>query len=222
MFFDTHAHYDDEQFDADRDELLTKMAENGVDLIVNAASDILSAQKACALSERYPFIYFAAGVHPHEAEGWNGDTRDALLKLLAHPKAVAVGEIGLDYHYDLSPREIQRARFREQMELARELGKPVIIHEREACADALEILRDYWDDVPGVFHCYSGSWETAKEILSHGWYLSFTGVVTFKNARKSLEVAEKMPLDRLMLETDCPYLAPVPMRGTRNDSRNLR
>ena len=221
MYFDTHAHYDDEQFDEDRDELLAAMPENGVGLIVNAASDVRTARIGRGLAERYPFVYFAAGVHPHEASGMDGGTADELKELLAHPKAVAVGEIGLDYHYDLSPRDVQRERFREQMELARETGKPVIIHEREACADTLEILRDYWDEVPGVFHCYSGSWETAKEILAAGWYLSFTGVVTFKNARRALEVVRNMPLDRLMIETDSPYLAPEPRRGRRNDSRNL-
>ncbi len=221
MYFDTHAHYDDEQFDGDRDELLASMPANGVTLIVNAASDVQTARTGRSLAEKFPFVYFAAGVHPHEASGMEDGTTDELRELLAHPKAVAVGEIGLDYHYDLSPRDVQKARFREQMELAREVEKPVIIHEREACADTLEILRVYWRDVPGVFHCYSGSWETAKEILDSGWYLSFTGVVTFKNARRALEVVRNMPLDRLMIETDSPYLAPEPRRGRRNDSRNL-
>ena len=145
---------------------------------------------------------------------------DELRELAADPKCVAIGEIGLDYHYDLSPREIQRVRFTQQMELARELGKPVIIHEREACADVLDVVTRF-KDLRGVYHCFSGSWETAKIILDQGWYLSFTGVITFKNARRALEVVEKMPADRLMIETDSPYLAPVPMRGTRNDSRNL-
>lgn len=221
MYFDTHAHYDDEQFDEDRDVLLAAMPAGGVGLIVNAASDVRTAKTGRSLAEKYPFVYFAAGVHPHEASGMDEGTADELRELLAHPKAVAVGEIGLDYHYDLSPRDVQKTRLREQMELAREIGKPVIIHEREACADTLEILRDYWRDVPGVFHCYSGSWETAKEILDSGWYLSFTGVVTFKNARRALEVVRNMPLDRLMIETDSPYLAPEPRRGRRNDSRNL-
>jgi TatD DNase family protein len=221
MYFDTHAHYDDEQFDGDRDELLASMPANGVTLIVNAASDVQTARTGRSLAEKFPFVYFAAGVHPHEASGMEDGTADELRELLAHPKAVAVGEIGLDYHYDLSPRDVQKARFREQMELAREVGKPVIIHEREACADTLEILRDYWRDVPGVFHCYSGSWETAKEILDSGWYLSFTGVVTFKNARRALEVVRNMPLDRLMIETDSPYMTPEPKRGSRNSSLNL-
>ena len=221
MYFDTHAHYDDEQFDLDRDELLASMPENGVTLIVNAASDVRTARIGRALAEKYPFVYFAAGVHPHEASGMDGGTCGQLRELLAHPKAVAVGEIGLDYHYDLSPRDVQRERFAEQMELAREVGMPVIIHEREACADTLDVLRAFWGDVRGVFHCYSGSWETAKEILDHGWYLSFTGVVTFKNARRALEVVRNMPLERLMIETDSPYLAPEPRRGRRNDSRNL-
>ncbi|MBO4832382.1 MAG: TatD family hydrolase [Oscillospiraceae bacterium] len=221
MYFDTHAHYDDEQFDEDRDDILASMPAGGVGLIVNAASDVRTAETGRSLADKYPFVYFAAGVHPHEASGVDEGTADELRKLLAHPKAVAVGEIGLDYHYDFSPRDVQKTVLREQMELAREVGKPVIIHEREACADTLEILRDYWSDVPGVFHCYSGSWETAKEILDRGWYLSFTGVVTFKNARRALEVVRNMPLDRLMIETDSPYLAPEPRRGRRNDSRNL-
>ena len=220
MLFDTHAHYDDEQYDPDRDQLLTSMAENGVSMILNAGADIRSSRAGRDLAERYPFVWFAAGVHPHETEGMDDGSFDGLRELLRHRKNVAVGEIGLDYHYDLSPRDIQRKRFRQQMELAREMKKPVIIHEREACADVLDVIKDF-RDLTGVYHCYSGSWETAKIILDQGWYLSFTGVITFKNARKALEVVEKMPADRLMIETDCPYLAPVPVRGTRNSSLNL-
>lgn len=220
MYFDTHAHYDDERFDQDRSAVLEDMARNGVELIVNPAADMKSSRAGRELAARYPFVYFAVGVHPHDTENMTDGDFDELRELARAPKCVAVGEIGLDYHYDLSPRDIQRTRFEQQMELARELGKPVIIHEREACADVLDVVTRY-KDLKGVYHCFSGSWETAKIILDQGWYLSFTGVITFKNARKSLEVVEKMPADRLMIETDSPYLAPVPVRGQRNDSRNL-
>lgn len=220
MYFDTHAHYDDEQFAQDREELLQALPAAGVELVVNPAADMASSRAGRELAARYPFLYFAIGVHPHDTENMKEEDFDELRALSRDPKCVAVGEIGLDYHYDLSPREIQKKRFRQQMELARELGKPVIIHEREACADVLEVVTQY-KDLRGVYHCFSGSWETAKIILDQGWYLSFTGVITFKNARKALEVVSNMPADRLMIETDSPYLAPVPNRGKRNDSRNL-
>jgi TatD DNase family protein len=221
MLFDTHAHYDDEQFNDDRDALLAAMPENGVSLIVNAGSSLASSIKGLALADAYPFVYAAVGVHPHDAQDMDDGTVLELEKLLKHPKAVAVGEIGLDYHYDFSPRDIQKKRFREQLALAKQLKKPVIIHERESTADTLEILREH-PEVRGVFHCYSGSWETAKILLDKGWYLSFTGVITYKNARKTHEVLTQMPRDRIMIETDCPYLAPVPMRGRRNSSLYLR
>ncbi len=219
--FDTHAHYDDEQFDEDRDALLTSMQENGVRCIVNAASNLESSKKALGLAEKYPFIYASVGVHPHDTELMDDETVGKLQTLLSHPKAVAVGEIGLDYYYDHSPREIQQKRFREQLELAAQVKLPVIIHEREAARDTLDILSEF-PQVTGVVHCYSGSWETAKILLDKGWYLSFTGVITYKNARRSHEVIEKMPRDRIMIETDSPYLAPVPMRGRRNSSLNLK
>jgi TatD DNase family protein len=221
MFFDTHAHYDDTQFDLDRESLLESLPKNGISLVVNAASDIASSQAAADLADRYSFIYAAAGIHPHEAAEMAANDLETLRQLLALPKVVALGEIGLDYHYDFSPRDVQKDVFRRQMEIARELHVPVIIHEREACADGLAIVTDF-PDVQGVYHCYSGSWETAKTILRQGWYLSFTGAVTFKNARRAAEVVANMPLDRLMIETDCPYLAPVPNRGRRNSSLNLR
>jgi TatD DNase family protein len=218
--FDTHAHYDDEQFDPDRDELLSAMPENGIRLIVNAASNLPSSEKGLALADKYPFIYAAVGVHPHDSKQMDENTVMKLERLLAHPKAVAVGEIGLDYHYDHSPRDVQQRRFREQLELARHVKRPVVIHEREAPRDTLDILRDY-PDVTGVFHCFSGSWETARILLDKGWHLSFTGVITYKNARRSHEVIEKMPRERIMIETDSPYLAPEPRRGRRNSSLNL-
>lgn len=221
MLFDTHAHYDDEQFDNDRDTLLAAMQDSGISLIVNAASNLQSSESGLKISEMYPFIYAAVGVHPHDAKTMDDDTVSQLGVLLRHPKAVAVGEIGLDYHYDHSPRDIQQKRFREQLDLARSVKLPVIIHEREAPRDVLDIICEF-SEVRGVFHCYSGSWETAKILLDRGWYLSFTGVITFKNARRSHEVITKMPRDRIMIETDCPYLSPEPMRGRRNSSLFLR
>ncbi|MDR3278865.1 MAG: TatD family hydrolase [Oscillospiraceae bacterium] len=221
MLFDTHAHYDDGRFDGDRDALLSSMRGQGVSLILNAASSIAAAKAGLALAEKYAFVYAAAGVHPHDVKDMDGGSIEELAALLKRPKAMAVGEIGLDYHYDLSPREVQRTRFREQLELARAVKKPVIIHEREARDDVMSIIADY-GDLTGVFHCFSGDWASAKKILDMGWYLSFTGVVTFKNARDALETAAKTPDDRVMLETDCPYLSPEPVRGGRNDSRNLK
>jgi len=220
MFFDTHAHYDDEQFNEDRDALLASMPQHGISLIVNAASNMQSSREAIALAEKYPFIYAAAGVHPHDAAEMTDSDLDEIEKLCSHEKVVAVGEIGLDYHYNFSPQDVQKKRFCQQMELARKVNLPVIIHEREAHLDGLAIVTSF-PDVIGVFHCYSGSWEMAKTILDQGWYLSFTGAITFKNARRAIEVIENMPLDRLMIETDCPYLAPVPNRGKRNSSLNI-
>jgi len=220
MYFDTHAHYDDKRFDEDRGEILGAMESAGVTLILNASSGLRSSKLSLEMSDKYPFVYAAVGVHPHDSKEMTDDTVGQLERLLVHPKAKAVGEIGLDYHYDFSPRDVQMKRFREQMELARRIKKPVIIHEREALQDTLEIIREF-SDLLGVLHCFSGSWETAKTIIDMGWYLSFTGVITFKNARKAPEVIEKIPADRIMIETDCPYLAPEPMRGKRNSSLYL-
>ena len=220
MYFDTHAHYDDEHFDGDRDELLRSMPGAGISLILNAGSNMTSSEISLTLADEYPFIYAAVGVHPHDSKEMTDESIEELERLSKHQKAKAVGEIGLDYHYDYSPRDIQRKRFIEQLELARHIKKPVIIHEREALEDTLSAIRGF-RDLKGVIHCFSGSWETAKIILDMGWYLSFTGVVTYKNARRALEVIEKMPPDRMMLETDSPYLSPEPMRGKRNSSLHL-
>ncbi len=217
MFFDTHAHYDDGRFDPDRAEILSKMAAAGVELIVDPASDIASAKKARDIAHGCDFLYFAAGVHPHEAGEASETYLDDIRALSRDPKCVAVGEIGLDYHYDFSPRDVQRRVYAEQLELSRELRKPVIIHEREAVQDNLDLLKAH-PGVRGVVHCYSGSWETAKILLDLGFYLGFTGVITFKNARRVLEVVEKMPPERMVIETDSPYMAPVPHRGERNSS----
>ena len=187
---------------------------------MNASSDYESSVGALELSEKYSFVYAAVGWHPHEAKSFTDESEALIRKWCERPKVRAIGEIGLDFYYDLSERNVQREVFIRQMELARELKKPVVIHDREAHAECMEIIRKY-SDVKGVFHCYSGSAEMAKEILSLGWYLGFTGAITFKNARKALEVIEMCPDDRILIETDCPYLAPVPHRGERNDSRLL-
>jgi TatD DNase family protein len=223
MFFDTHAHYEDRRFSDDREELLRSMPENGVSLIVNAGSDMRTSAASLDLAERFPFIYAAVGVHPHEAKGMAAGDMDALRGMLTHEKAVALGEIGLDYHYDFSPRHVQKAAFKRQLELALEADMPVVIHEREALCDTMGIAEEFAGrGLSAVFHCFSGDWEAAQTVFSKGWFISLGGAVTFKNAHAALEVLKKMPRDRLMLETDCPYMSPVPNRGRRNDSRNLK
>lgn len=220
MYFDTHAHYDDEKFDLDRDQLLASMPENGVELIVNPATNLASSGKVIEIANKFQFVYAAVGVHPHDAEEMDDNSIDIIRNMAENQKVVAIGEIGLDYYYDISPRDIQKKRFYQQLELARELKLPAIVHIRESTQDCMDIITQF-NDIKGVVHCYSGSWETAVQILNLGWYISFTGAVTFKNARKAPEVLAKMPVDRLMIETDSPYLAPVPIRGRRNDSLNL-
>ena len=216
--FDTHAHYDAAQFDADRDEVLSALPSQGVELVVNPGCDLESSRKAIALSERYPFLYAAVGVHPEECAPWRDQDVNELRSMAGHPKVVAVGEIGLDYYWpDNPPRELQKRVFRAQMALARELDLPVIVHDREAHGDSMDIVREF-PEVRGVFHCFSGSAEMAQELVKLGWMISFTGVLTYKNARKAVEAAQAVPLDRLMIETDSPYMAPVPHRGKRNHS----
>ena len=220
MLFDTHAHYDDERFDEDRDALLSAMTENGVGLILNPGCDLESSRKAVGYAQKYPFIYAAVGIHPENIdENWNNDL--VVIKELAQtePKVRAIGEIGLDYYWekDERARARQQVVFARQMELARALGKPVIVHDRDAHGDCMEIARQY-AGVTGVYHCFAGSVEMARELLKLGYYLSFTGVITFKNARKALEIIRETPLDRLMIETDAPYMAPEPYRGRRNSS----
>ena len=215
MYFDTHAHLNDERYDEDRAEVVRALPESGVTLVLNASSDMPSSRSTLELCEQIPWIYGAVGVHPHSAQDMQEQDFDELRNLTAHEKIKAIGEIGLDYHYDFSPRDVQRARFRDQLHLARELGLPVVIHDREAHEDCLNILRDF-TDLKVVYHCYSGSLEYAKIIVGLGFYLSFNGAITFKNAKTAPTVIQWMPKERLMIETDCPYLTPVPHRGKRN------
>ncbi|NLM49642.1 MAG: TatD family hydrolase [Clostridiaceae bacterium] len=221
MFFDSHAHYDDRQFNEDRDSLLSNMKNMGVGYILNAASDIKSSRFSLKLARQYDFIYAAVGVHPHEVAHLVDEDINIIRELSRGEKCVAIGEIGLDYYYDHSPRDMQRLWFKKQLELAKELNLPYIVHEREACLDCLTILDEvgYFN---GVMHCFSGSLETAKTLIKKGMYISLGGPVTFKNARHSVEVAGNIPLEKLLIETDSPYLAPVPVRGKRNDSSNLK
>ena len=222
LIFDTHAHYDDAQFDADREALLSAMPENGVGLILDPGCDLESSRAAIALAEQYPHIYAAVGYHPENCAPYTDADLDILRRLAQHPKVVAIGEIGLDYYWEQNPpKEFQQAVFRAQLALARELDLPVIVHDRDAPADCLAIVKEF-PEVRGVFHCYSGSVEMARELWKLGWYLGLDGPVTYKNARRTVEVAAEVPLERLLLETDSPYMAPVPKRGTRNDSRNIR
>ena len=216
--FDAHAHYDDKWFDDDRSALLSSLPQHGVDTIVNAAVDIATAQTAIGYAETYPHMYACAGIHPENLDGLADDYLDQLTELLSHPKAVALGEIGLDYHWDI-PRELQHRIFEEQLILARELDVPVVIHDREAHGDVMGYIRKY--QPKGLMHCFSGSVEMLKEVIKLGMSISLGGTVTFKNARVPVEVAAAVPLDRLLLETDAPYLSPVPFRGKRNDSRNI-
>lgn len=209
--FDTHAHYDDARFDPCREALLRELPRRGVALVVNCGSDLESSARSLELTAAYPYFYAAVGIHPHECGEAPADWEPRLLALAAHSKAVAIGEIGLDYHYDFSPRETQRLFFRRQCELANRLGLPVIVHDREAHADTFDILSELRPR--GVLHCYSGSAEQAQQYARMGFYFGFGGAVTFKNAHRALESAAVIPPDRLLLETDCPYMAPVPHRG---------
>lgn len=216
MLFDTHAHMDDRAFDSDRPSLLASLPEQGIQLLMNPGCSLASSQAASQLSRDYPYIYAAVGSHPDAADEVCDEVLASYQRLVAaNPKIKAIGEIGLDYHYEDIPRELQHRAFQAQMALARDLGLPVIVHDREAHEDALSILREF-PTVTGVFHCYSGSLEMARELISRGWYVGFTGVLTFRNARRCLEVAGALPIDRIVLETDSPYMSPEPFRGKRN------
>lgn len=221
MLFDTHAHMDDRAFDEDRQTLLASLPGQGIGLLMNPGCSLESSRRADALSRAYDYIYAAVGSHPDAADEVDPAALEEYRQLCReNPKIRAIGEIGLDYHYEDIPRDRQQAAFRAQMGLARELGLPVIVHEREAHEDGIRIVEEF-PEVTGVFHCYSGSAEMAKWLIGRDWYIGFTGVLTFKNARRAVETAAAIPLERIVLETDCPYMSPEPFRGKRNDPGRL-
>lgn len=219
MLFDSHAHLNDERFDEDRDQLIAYLRENDVDLVVNPGADMETSKTAIDLAKKHDFIYAAVGVHPHDVEHMTEDDIETLKKWAReNDKVVAIGEIGLDYYYDLSPRDLQKKWFIRQIQLANELGLPFIVHDRDAHGDTFEIIKKYKDPETGcVLHCYSGELDLAKEYVKMGCYISIPGTVTFKNNRKTVNVAKNIPLEWMFIETDSPYMAPVPNRGKRND-----
>lgn len=222
MIVDSHAHYDDKQFDTDRADVLKRVQQQGVTRVVNPASNLISAQRCIELSEEYDFMYSAVGIHPHDSQEYSQQSEEIIREMAAHKKVVAIGEIGLDYHYDFSPRDIQKQCFAAHIQLALQLNLPMIIHNRESHKDILDIIRaEKGFNAGGVFHCFTGSVEMAKEVLDMGFYIALGGAVTFKNAKRPVEVARYVPIDRLLVETDSPYMAPVPHRGKRNDSGYL-
>lgn len=223
MFFDSHAHYDDKRFSKDRYKIIENAHKAGVEYIMNVGADLKTSADSIALAEKYPFVYAAVGVHPHDVKNLEEEDIEKLYGLANQDKVMAFGEIGLDYFYDKSERELQKEWFIEQMELAKELELPIIVHSRDAAKDTFDILRDYKGNMfGGVIHCFGGSAEQAKEYVKDGYYLGIGGVVTFKNAKKTVEVVREIPMDHLVIETDCPYLAPEPYRGKRNDSTYLK
>ena len=215
MLFDSHAHLNDEAFDQDRAELLETFRDAGVGLVMNAGCSLASSREGIALAEAYPWIYCSVGTHPDTADEVNEEVLEVYRQMCSHPKVKAIGEIGLDYYYETIHRDAQMRAFRMQMQLAEELDMPVIVHERDAHEDGMSIVKEF-PKVKGVFDCYSGSAEMARQLVDMGWYIGFTGVLTFKNARKAVETAASIPLERILLETDCPYMAPEPYRGKRN------
>ena len=221
MLFDTHIHMNDPAFDEDRDPLISSFPEKGVALAMNVGCSLASSYDAIALAEKYPHIYAAVGTHPDAADEVNEEVIETYRKLCKlHPKVKAIGEIGLDYYYEDIPRDIQKKAFALQLELARELDLPVVVHERDAHDDGMTMIKQF-PTVKGVFHCYSGSAEMARQLVKLGWYIGFTGVLTFKNARKAVETAQAIPLDRIVIETDCPFMSPEPFRGKRNDPTRI-
>lgn len=217
MYFDSHAHYEDGRFDPDREQVLSGLPSRGIEGVINVGSDLATSRASLRLAEKYSYIYAAVGVHPHEVADMTETDLEQLREMLTHPKAVALGEIGLDYYYDNSPRQLQQRWFDRQLSLAEELDVPVTIHDRDAHGDTLRLLEQH-PKVRGVLHCYSGSVEMGERLLSMGFYLAFGGSCTFRNAKTLPQVIAMVPKDRFLLETDCPYLAPVPHRGERNDS----
>ncbi len=223
MLIDTHTHLDDTRYDSDRDAMIARAREAGVGTFITIGCDLATSRAAVGLAERYPFVYASIGVHPHEVRCIGDDWYDEFRRLAQHPKVVAYGEIGLDYHYNYSPPKLQRERFREQILLARECRLPVIIHTREAQEDTIAILKEERaGDVGGVFHCFTGDAWLAKDGLDLGFYLSFSGVVTFQNAAMLRDIVKTVPMDRILIETDCPYLTPAPHRGKRNEPAYVR
>jgi TatD DNase family protein len=221
MIFDSHAHYDDEQFDMDREAVIKEIKDNGVIGVINCGSSLKGLEMSVKLAEDYDFIYAAAGIHPENANEFTDEVKEKIHSLTKDNKIVAIGEIGLDYYWEENPpREVQKKVFREQMNIAKEFGLPVIIHDRDAHGDTLEILKEF-PEVIGVVHCFSGSVEFSKECLKLGYYIGVTGVVTFKNSKVIKEVVKELPIDRLLVETDCPYMAPTPNRGKRNQSNYI-
>ena len=216
FLFDTHAHLNDPAFDPDREELMNGLAAKGVGMVMNAGCSLESSRDIVNMTAKYPWLYGSVGSHPDSADEVNEEVIEEYRKLCQNEKIKAIGEIGLDYYYEDIPRDIQQKAFRMQMALAKEVDMPVIIHEREAHDDGMRIVREF-PGVTGVFHCYSGSAEMARQLVKMGWYIGFTGVLTFKNARKAVETAASIPLDRIVIETDCPFMAPEPFRGKRND-----
>ncbi|MBO8172663.1 MAG: TatD family hydrolase [Bacillaceae bacterium] len=223
MLFDTHAHLNDEKFDEDRDEVIRRARENGVTRIMNIGYNRETIPTCLELAEKYDFIYAAVGWHPHDAKDMTDEDLHWIEELARHPKVVALGEMGLDYYWDNSPRDVQAEVFRKQIRLAKKVKLPIVIHDREAHQDIVDILREEnAAEVGGIMHCFSGSWELARQCLDMNFYISLGGPVTFKNAKKPKEVAQKVPLDRLLIETDSPYLTPEPYRGKRNESGYVR
>lgn len=219
--FDTHAHLLDRKFDVDRQILINTLSESGLVGVIECGTDVRESKRAAALAESAPYLYAAVGVHPHESNDAQNDFIIKIEALARQEKVIAIGEIGLDYYYDFSPKETQRKVFEKQLELAKKLGLPVAIHMRESTQDMLSILEEH-KGLSGVVHCFSGSAETAEILIGMGLNISFTGSVTFNNARKVVEAAAVVPLDKLMAETDCPYLSPEPVRGTRNNPANVK
>lgn len=224
MLIDSHAHLDDERFDKDRDEVIKNFKDNDLELVINVGADLESSKKAVELSKEYGSIYAAVGVHPHDAKDIDSDTLDILKELSKEEKVVAIGEIGLDYHYDNSPRDLQKEWFRKQIKLAKELDLPIVVHSRDASQDVFDIISEESEEgkLRGVIHCFSESVEMAFEYIKLGFYISLGGPVTFKNAKMPKQVAKEVPLENLLIETDSPYLTPEPHRGKRNEPKNVR
>ncbi|MBP1759637.1 MAG: hydrolase, TatD family [Firmicutes bacterium] len=222
MIWDTHAHLDDPSYMGEFEEVVARMKSSGISRVTNVGYDLPSSERSVKLAQDYNFIYAAIGIHPHNAEGVTEEIWSKLLWLAKQPKVLAWGEIGLDYYRDLSPRPVQKEIFIQQIKLANEVGLPIVIHNRDAHQDVMEIVKANPPLYGGVFHCYSGSWEMAEILLKLGFYLSFAGPITYKNARNTVEVAKHAPIDRILVETDSPYLTPEPRRGKRNEPAYVR